>query len=241
LPRSSASLKRKAPQKIDQKDAGAERWRRWLLDGLAKPGKLKSHLARRLGLDASQITRMLRGDRVLNVGEILVIADYLDCDVPPECVGLIGEVMRMVDVMGVVQEGVPYDGTRGEKTFAMPYVASSQFGKLAHRAVLVEGEAVNQFIPDGFVAVCVPYLEARQTFEDGDFVLIHIIRQGKVGISRAIRRVSIEKGVVKLSMASYDRKLNNAIRLTGDMRHDAATGDAIEIVGLLVWRGGSLA
>ena len=45
--------------------------------GLLKPGKSRAGLAERLGVDVSQISRLLNGKRHLKVHELPIIEDYL--------------------------------------------------------------------------------------------------------------------------------------------------------------------
>jgi phage repressor protein C with HTH and peptisase S24 domain len=54
----------------------------WIRDGLKKPGKTQKGLAEALGVDASQVTRLLKGDRQLKAAELPRIADYLDEPAP---------------------------------------------------------------------------------------------------------------------------------------------------------------
>ena len=52
--------------------------------GLLKPGKSRAGLAERLGVDVSQISRLLNGKRHLKVHELPIIEDYLYGDGPRE-------------------------------------------------------------------------------------------------------------------------------------------------------------
>ena len=50
--------------------------------GLLRPGKSRAGLAERLGVDVSQISRLLNGKRHLKVHELPIIEDYLYGDQP---------------------------------------------------------------------------------------------------------------------------------------------------------------
>jgi len=50
--------------------------------GLLRPGKSRAGLAERLGVDVSQISRLLNGKRHLKVHELPIIEDYLFGDLP---------------------------------------------------------------------------------------------------------------------------------------------------------------
>jgi phage repressor protein C with HTH and peptisase S24 domain len=54
----------------------------WIRDGLRKPGKTQKGLAEALGIDASQVTRLLKGERQLKVAELPRIAGYLEEPTP---------------------------------------------------------------------------------------------------------------------------------------------------------------
>lgn len=51
----------------------------WLRDQLEKSGNTQASLARVLGLNRSQMTRLIQGVRSLQISEIATVARHLDC------------------------------------------------------------------------------------------------------------------------------------------------------------------
>lgn len=58
-------------------DDAAQRFRTWLKDRLAQPGRSQSALARHMGLDSSAINRLVNGKRELKAREVEQIWQYL--------------------------------------------------------------------------------------------------------------------------------------------------------------------
>ena len=59
----------------------------WILKGLEKPGKSRAGIARALGgLHASQVTRLLKGERRLMADEVQKIASYLGEAAPDDMI-----------------------------------------------------------------------------------------------------------------------------------------------------------
>lgn len=56
----------------------------WIREGLKRPGKTQAGLAAKLGLNPSQVNRLLAGDRQLKAHEIQPIAEYLGVAVPKD-------------------------------------------------------------------------------------------------------------------------------------------------------------
>lgn len=85
--------------------------RRWIAEGLKKPGKAKRRLADALELDPSAVTRILDGTRMVKLHEVPKIATYLG-EQPPEIDGLYegdsqdeGQEAATVPIRGYVGAG----------------------------------------------------------------------------------------------------------------------------------------
>lgn len=59
-----------------------QRYLQWLQDGLERPGKSQVGLAKHLGWNESQVSRMVNGERALRASEIEVIESYLEVPYP---------------------------------------------------------------------------------------------------------------------------------------------------------------
>jgi len=68
----------------------SDRYLDWIREGLKKPGKTQSGLARALGIAHPQITQLMKGDRRLKVDEVPKIAEYLEEPEPPMMVPIRG-------------------------------------------------------------------------------------------------------------------------------------------------------
>jgi DNA-binding Xre family transcriptional regulator len=53
--------------------------RKWIEDRLGQVYKSPSTLARALGINRSQVTRLLQGKRQLRIDEVEAVARHLDC------------------------------------------------------------------------------------------------------------------------------------------------------------------
>jgi hypothetical protein len=72
----------------------------WIIEGLAKPGKTRSGLARALGKQPSAVTDLLQGKRQLKASQIPIVASYLEIAAPP----VLG-VTRIVGQAGATPDG----------------------------------------------------------------------------------------------------------------------------------------
>ena len=53
--------------------------REWLEQKLEDSGNTPSSLARALGINRSQITRLMQGERALRIDEVAIVARHLNC------------------------------------------------------------------------------------------------------------------------------------------------------------------
>lgn len=90
----------------------------WIRRGLEKPGKTQAGLARQLGVDKSQVNKMLRGERDLKVKELPKIAEYLIEPLPTGIDAIDGAPIQGVKFMGTIDlnswneiGAEPLDGT----------------------------------------------------------------------------------------------------------------------------------
>ena len=100
-------------------DHDSETYRRWLVAGLAKPGKTQRGLAHVLGIDPMEVSRLVHGTRKFQVGELRKIAAYINEQIPE-----IGRMLSMpialdgVHVMGRIAVNVWQDGESDIGTIA---------------------------------------------------------------------------------------------------------------------------
>lgn len=141
--------------------------------GLAKPGKTQTELARRLGRHPNVVTYILKGERRVQANEVPIIREYLE----------LGQVCRLVGYVGASDEAYLYSSADdpGETVTAPPGATSKTVGVEIRGSSL--GEALNGWVayyddrrepmtPDLIGRLCVVEL-------DDDRVLIKIPRQAR--------------------------------------------------------------
>jgi len=136
----------------------------WIRKGLEQPGKTQAGLARALGVDASAVSKLLRGVRKLDADEIAPAAAYLG--IPPPVVGQnrIAPVqtipVRFVACRGVWRErGMLYRGL-----VTIPIAVDLRWANMEQWAAQIE--ATQHYV------ICVTYKDARPLPRPDDLVLV---------------------------------------------------------------------
>jgi hypothetical protein len=116
----------------------------WIEDGLKKPGKTQSGLARALSRAPSMVTDLLKGKRQLKAGEISRIAEYLEVAAP-------SAGPREIEIIGLAGAGpsgeVSFSTSQGLLgTGPAPPGATD-----TTKAVEVRGKSMRGFADDGWL------------------------------------------------------------------------------------------
>lgn len=109
----------------------------WIVKGLEKPGKTRRGIAKALGgIDPSQVTRLLKGERRLLAEEVPKIAAYLE-ETPPE---------------GLMVAPIPAGG-----------LPSAQEIAAARKAQEIMAQIAGMPVDDRTLAACLAVVRALQT------------------------------------------------------------------------------
>jgi hypothetical protein len=162
------------------KKSDSEELLQWIAKGLEKPGKNRSGLARALGINPSQITKMMDGKRRIQNDEIPIIAAYIEEPAP-------GSTAPAIDY------GLPIVAEAAADLWfkADSFDGRAISGKHPKIPPVPEFIAIPQFAVkmtrNGVYAICVHYWQARQAATSGDLVLVER-KQGAL-VEASIRRL----------------------------------------------------
>lgn len=187
----------------------------WLREGLKKPGKSQSGLARHLKLDPSAVNKIVRSTRKLKSEEITSAARYLD---EPAPFGF-GPLIPVVGRVGADPEGrILYAEGHGTGDFVPLAPGSSHWGV----AVQVAGHSMRGLADDGSLI----YYEDRRDPPTDD-MLDHIVVVG----------LPTEEILVKRLLRGSARGLYDLESIAGPTRHDARVDWAAHITAIVPpWR-----
>lgn len=217
----------------------------WLTDGLNKPGKFNSELARQLNVGPSEVSKMKSNKRKILAYQLFKIAAYIEEAIPlPADLADVATNGRAIPILGEAGRSAWYESDPKEQTgLNFPYLPDSRYRHLPHSATRVVGDDINMVISDNSYAVYVPYWKARNHLTDKDFVLIKQMHKSGGLHKRLIRQVVSLPSHQELRGSSHDQRVNagSVIRLGDDLYHVDGTSETIDFVGLVVWHGGPIA
>lgn len=207
--------------------------RAWIRAALAadkrKTGK---GLADALGVDPSQVTRLLKGTRKVSAEEIRTIARYLGVNPPVNIVmdDLQEEEIRLrkIPILGEVAAGawleVPAMSSASEAQEFLPFVPTENANDPGLFALRVRGTSLNKIAPDGALLVCVEYHHSGRDLDPGELVVVE--RRDPDGtFETTAKRVRRNKaGIIELWPESTDPRHQEPLRLD-----QASLGDGVEV------------
>jgi plasmid maintenance system antidote protein VapI len=206
----------------------------WLKAGLKRPGKSNVGLAKALGIDASAVSRMLKGDRKLKLEEVAGAAAYLGLDPPGQFVRNRTDVASVnTSVQAVTLTKSAAGGVWREvgvpvifEAVAIPLVPEPRLAGLVQYATRIDGNDFNKILSPGDFAIFVAFSDMRDAPQDGD--IVEVERRRGDSIETTVRRVRVRGSVVELWPESDDPKWQTPLRVTASDR------DRIEITGFYV-------
>jgi hypothetical protein len=203
----------------------------WLRAGLERPGKTRTGLAQALGINQTQVWKLLSGERNLKADEAVVAARYLEKAWPriPGIVRAKGSEPGFPLTHHEIGVGVPID-----RDWTKQFIPDPQFSHLPHYAAKVTTRDVDIKIPVGAYAIYVMYWDARTKIEDGDMVLAEL--GNKVVVTPLIRVIRRSKRGFVLTCASSDHRINldGAIALNRKL-NEPTTGREFKLIGLVTY------
>jgi transcriptional regulator with XRE-family HTH domain len=148
----------------------------WIRQGLAKPRKTQTALARHLGISQSQISRMLRGERRLQISELQRISDYLEEPVPLSQIAPTPFSGRVVPMVGVISDGAWQDASIPFKSLddARPAAPTKRFEGVPQSCFRLDQDIPGHQLKAGATIYVVPYVEARDGLKDGKLYVLSL-------------------------------------------------------------------
>jgi SOS-response transcriptional repressor LexA len=161
----------------------------WIAEGLKKPGKSKSELAKKLGRAPSMITALLKGGRELKAREVKIIADYLEI-VPPDVESPEPEPqIRTAYIRGDVAGGVWAEPGLEFEPIPTTVVIDARWPDNSVYLLRVRGTSINRQARDGDLILCLDIHAAPRPFAAGDWVVAE--RSGHDGrLETTVKRVN---------------------------------------------------
>jgi SOS-response transcriptional repressor LexA len=208
----------------------------WIAEAFKRTGKTKVGLAGSLGIHASQMSRILRGDRRLRVDEIPAIVGYfqeedehdeLDLrheeaeDLHDDPIMVVGEVAAGVWIQ-VDDTDLQYDQS--------PFPADPRFPAEAQYDLVVRGTSINRFAQPGERLRCIDLAEAGIEARDGDLVIVQRTREQGSLVETTAKRMARKAGKTVLMPDSSDPRWQEPIEVGGQ------SGDEIRVVAKVVFK-----
>ena len=217
-----------------------------ILETLKAQGKSQSALARHLGKDPAQVTRLLKPKRTgdgkptkksaeLTLREMQQIFQFLGLELSREMLVSRKKVsVKLAPVRGMVAHGVWREREMLVKTNRrdIPFLAVPEFDELEQYAYQVIDRHAEQFVPPDAYILCVQFSEARTQPKRNDIVVIErqsafsAATRNVIMTERALRKVLIEDGKIVLHALSTDQDVD-------DISYDPTVPD-VKIADLVV-------
>ena len=155
-------------------------YRKWISESLARSGKTQAGLAKALGLERSQVSKILAGTRKIQIEELITIGDYLGERPPFPFNDKSGTAVK-VPVMGVVMGNVWYEPRDDGETQSVdvPPLLLGTFPDLSHYLVKIHDTTDPHPANDEY-AICVKYETLGRAPRIGDMVHCQRRRAGLI-------------------------------------------------------------
>lgn len=206
-------------------------------EGLARPGKSQKGLAAAMGVDNSQISRLLSGKRDLRAHEIPTILAYLEGEATatvgrsktaiPEIVQIGGDRFAMLPIYDAIASAgpgsEPLDGEPRQRiAFRVDWLRQVSRSSISDLAVLsVDGDSMEPTLRQGD-SVLVDMGQRRPQQKDG----IYVIRTDG-GLQ--VKRVAANPVTGRITVISDNKEL---YPLFADLHPDE-----IAVIGRVIWLG----
>lgn len=207
----------------------------WIKARFDETGKTKVGLAEALQIHASQIPRILKGERRLRADEIPVILHYFgqgglassakDDNFKPQRdhspIMVVGEVAAGVWIQ-VDETDLQYEQS--------PFPADPRFPVEAQYDLIVRGTSIDRFASPGERLRCVDITQAEIDVHDGDLVIVQRTRMDGAMIETTAKRYTRRGGKIVLMPDSTDPRWQEPLTL------DARDGEEIRVVAKVVYK-----
>jgi transcriptional regulator with XRE-family HTH domain len=142
----------------------------WILEGLKKPGKSRSGLAKAMQRAPSMVTALLRGNRELKAREIETIAKYLEVEPPAALPIEPVDIIRTANIIGEVKGG-SWSEPGVFRPIPSTVAVENRWPIDAVFLLRVVGTSINRQAKDGDLVLCLDLYAAPRDFREGDWVI----------------------------------------------------------------------
>lgn len=154
----------------------------WLLKALADTNTSKAELARHLGLDRSQVSRMTTGERSIKADEIDTIARFLGLRSPISDTTIKASAHNVahtnIIIKGSIKTGAWSEmSVEYQRSFSIPHVSDPRFTKAEQSAYQMDEDAPHAGLKQNDFVIVVPAQQYRSSPIDRDV----FVRQKKSG------------------------------------------------------------
>lgn len=216
-----------------------------LARALAEKGMSISDLARLLGTSRQNVSRWSSGAVQIKPEMARQIAPILTVSAESLVMGgLAGELgapkkPRYVHVRGTIAAGVWLEHDEAPQMTEVLPIVGGRWSSLEQVAYRVSGPSVDKLrIFDGDYVVCVPYFDARR-WPTADDVVVVERRRGQT-IERTVKQLVLTADGCELWPRSTDPRFQTPLIVNRNGEGAEDDGTLIEIIGLVIWRGGDV-
>lgn len=212
---------------------------------LEAKGMTIAKLARELGTSRQNVSRWASGQIGIKPEVARQIAQILTVPAESLVMGDFNENLSMptrpryVHLRGIIAAGVWLEHDEAPQlTDALPIVGG-RWSSLEQYAYRVSGPSVDKLrIFDGDYVICVPYFDARRWPTQDDVVVVE--RRRGVTIERTVKQLAVGDGGCELWPRSTDPRFQAPIQVNKQGEGEEPDGTTIEIIGLVIFRGGEV-
>jgi len=169
-------------------------WIEERLEELRPRGKTKAGLADAMGLPATRISAIIKGERKLDAPQILGLAQYLEISETEALVRLSGGPIRPAElssvlVIGAVQAGAWREAIEWdeEERFQILSRPMARYAHVPQFGLEVIGPSMNIPYPEGSVVICVSLIHLGRDPQPGEHVVCS--RTSDQGIEATIKEL----------------------------------------------------
>lgn len=156
-----------------------------------KAGLTRAALSEKADVGLTTVVKIERGERGLTQEMAEKLAAHLDCTAAelmfsPEELGFATippSSQQKIPVIGEVQAGTWRESVEMPKddwTFVVPEITNNSYPGIDRFGLKVVGPSMDRKMPEGYIAICIKYMDIDQEPEDGDYVVVYRDRHGLI-------------------------------------------------------------
>jgi SOS-response transcriptional repressor LexA len=202
----------------------------WVREQLDRTRRSRTELATALGVNPSQVTRLLAGERKIKAEEIQVLHAFFENDLARSATRATLAWSPAIPVLGKVAAGVWFEVQDVDcgKHEASPFPPDPRYPIEAQFDLVVDGTSIDRLAPDGYNLRCVDIAKAGIAVRDGDIVVVRRLRAGGALVETTVKRWFRKGDKVELRPYSTDARWQEPIELGSD-------GDEVAVTAKVLW------